>query len=385
MIPYSNLIAQHSAIRAEIEAATSEVMFGGEFTLGRHVTEFENAFANYCGCAYGIGVNSGTSALHLALAAFGIGPGDEVVTTAFTFIATVAAITYVGARPVLVDVDPETLTIDPDRLERAVTPRTRAIIPVHLYGQPADMEPILAVADRHGLIVIEDAAQAHGAEYHGRRVGSLGNAACFSFYPSKNLGAVGDAGMVVTNDARRASRLREMRDWGYSGDAPTGRAFNARMAAIQAAVLSVKLPHLEAWTERRRETSARYDAAIAGPALRPVSVLRGARHVRHIYALRALDRDVAIDEFRRRRIETRIHYATPIHLWSGQANLGYQKGSFPAAELAAREVISLPVHPELSSEQAEAVADAITAISASASRAESPHSTRAHIAKRAVT
>ena len=365
MIPYANLAAQHAAIRPELEAVIADVMFGSEFTLGRHVTGFEAAFARYCGAAYGVGVNSGTSALHLALVAYGIGPGDEVVTTAFSFVATAAAIVYAGARPILVDVDPTTLTIDPTRLERAVSSKTRAVVPVHLYGQPADMEPLRAFADRHGLVVIEDAAQAHGAVYCGRPVGSLGHAACFSFYPGKNLGAVGDAGMVLTSDAEVASRLRRLRDWGQSATEPLGRAFNARMAAIQAAVLAVKLRHLDSWTERRRENAAQYDMAIAGPELKTISVHRGVRHARHMYALRARNRDAAIAEFRRRGIETRIHYPNPIHLWEGSAGLGYQKGSFPAAEAAASQVISVPVHPELSAAQVRVIADAISAISVS--------------------
>ncbi len=371
MIPYADLAAQHATIRQGLEEAALEVLFGGAFTLGRHVTEFETAFASYCGCVHGVGVNSGTSALHLTLVAFGIGPGDEVIIPAFTFIATAAAVMYAGARPVLVDVDPDTLTIDPAALEASMSPNTRAIIPVHLYGQPADMEPILAIAERRGLAVIEDAAQAHGADYQERRIGSLGHAACFSFYPSKNLGAAGDAGMVVTNSAECASRLRGLRDWGDGGNEPVGRSFNARMAAIQAAVLSVKLQRLDTWTERRREIAARYDAAVAGPALKRISVRRGVRHVRHIYALRASERDFVINEFRERGIETRIHYPSPVHLWQGWGDLGYREGSFPHAEAAASEVISLPVHPELSSEQIAAVADAITAISASSALAPS--------------
>jgi dTDP-4-amino-4,6-dideoxygalactose transaminase len=363
MVPYANLTAQHAAIRPEIEAAVADVMFGGEFTLGRHVRGFEAAFASYCGVAYGVGVNSGTSAFHLALLAHGIGSGDEVITAAFSFVATIAAILYSGARPVLVDVDPATLTIEPSQLEKAISPKTRASLPVHLYGQPADMEPIRAFAERHGLVVIEDAAQAHGAEYHGRRVGGLGHASCFSFYPGKNRGAVGDAGMVLTNDSEIASCLRKLRDWGHGADVTVGRAFNARMAAIQAAVLAVKLGHLDGWTGRRRETAGRYDLAIAGPELEAVSVRSGVRHARHIYALRARDRGFAIGEFRRRGIETRVHYPKPLHLWEGASHLGYRKGSFPIAEAAAAEVLSIPVHPELSSTQVERVVDAISAIS----------------------
>ena len=360
MIPYANLVAQHAGIRTELEPVIAEVMFGCDFVLGHRVAEFEAAFAQHCGAAHGIGVNSGTSALHLALLAAEVGPGDEVITTAFTFVATVAAIGYTGARPVLVDIDPGTLNLDATQVEAAITPRTRAIVPVHFYGQPADMDPILAIASRHGLAVIEDAAQAHGAEYRGRRIGSLGDAGCFSFYPSKNLGAPGEAGMVVTNRPDWASRLKRLRDWGQAGPyRHVERGFNYRMAGIQGAVLGVKLRHLDRWTEVRRAHARRYDAAVAGPTLQTIALHPEARHVYHIYAVRARHRDLVQEEFRRRGIETRIHYPTPIHLLDAWADLGHRTGSFPHAERAAREVLSLPAHPELSAEQAGAVAAAI--------------------------
>ena len=360
MIPYANLVAQHAGIRAELEPVIAEVMFGCDFVLGHRVAEFESAFAQHCGVAHGIGVNSGTSALHLALLAAEVGPGDEVITTAFTFVATVAAIGYTGARPVLVDIDPGTLNLDAKQVEAAITPRTRAIVPVHFYGQPADMDPILAIASRHGLAVIEDAAQAHGAEYRGRRIGSLGDAGCFSFYPSKNLGAPGEAGMVVTNRPDWASRLKRLRDWGQAGPyRHVERGFNYRMAGIQGAVLGVKLRHLDRWTEVRRAHARRYDAAVVGPMLQTIALHPAARHVYHIYAVRARHRDLVQEEFRRRGIETRIHYPTPVHLLDAWADLGHRTGSFPHAERAAREVLSLPGHPELTAEQAGAVAAAI--------------------------
>jgi dTDP-4-amino-4,6-dideoxygalactose transaminase len=302
--------------------------------------------------------------LHLALLAADVGPGDEVITTVFTFVATVAAIGYTGARPVLVDIDPDTLTLDPGQVEAAITPRTRAIIPVHLYGHPAEMDPILEIARRHGLAVIEDACQAHGAEYRGRRIGSMGDAACFSFYPSKNLGAPGEAGMVVTRRPEWASRLRRLRDWGQAGAyRHVERGFNYRMAGIQGAVLGVKLRHLEAWTETRRNHAARYDAALGGPELKAIPVRSWVRHVYHIYAVRARHRDVVQEEFRRRGVESRVHYPTPIHLVDAWTDLGYRAGSFPHAERAAREVLSVPVHPELTPEQVTVVAGALRDIS----------------------
>ena len=364
MIPFADLVTQHARLRSELEPVIEEVMFGCEFVLGRRVAEFEDAFAAYCGASYGIGVNSGTSALHLALLAANLGPGDEVITTAFTFVATVAAIGYTGARPVLVDIDPETLTLDPACVAAAITAKTRAIVPVHLYGHPADMDSITGLAAQHGLVVIEDGAQAHGAAVHERRVGSIGDATCFSFYPSKNLGAPGEAGMIVTDRADWAERLRRLRDWGQSGAYNhVERGFNYRMAGIQGAVLAVKLRHLEQWTEARRSNAARYDASFSGSNLGRIMVRPWARHAYHIYAVRSPHRDELQAEFRRRGIETRIHYPAPVHLLDAWTDLGHRVGDFPHAERAAREVLSLPVHPELSTEQVDAVARAIDEVS----------------------
>ncbi len=363
MIPFADLVTQHARLKAELEPAIADVLASGEFVLGRRVAEFEETFADYCGTEHGIGVNSGTSALHLALLAAGVGPGHEVITTAFSFVATAAAIGYTGARPMLVDITPDSLTIDPARIEAAITPRTRAIVPVHLYGHPADMDPILAIARRHGLAVIEDAAQAHGAEYKGRRVGGLGDAGCFSFYPSKNLGACGDAGMVVTGHPDWARALRLLRDWGQAGPyRHVAPGFNYRMAGIQGAVLGVKLRHLDAWTSIRRRNAGRYDAAGPDPGLRPPRPRPWARHVYHIYAVRTPHRAAIQEEFRRLGIETRVHYPTPIHLSQAWTHLGYHAGDFPTAERASAEVLSLPVHPELTDAQVAAVAAAIGAI-----------------------
>jgi dTDP-4-amino-4,6-dideoxygalactose transaminase len=357
MIPFNDLKAQYRTIRAEIEAAVAGVLETGQYVLGAEVAAFEREFAAYSGGRHSVAVNSGTSALHLALLAAGVGPGDEVVTTPFTFVATVAAIDYTGARAVFVDIDPQTFTIDPDRVEAAVTPRTKAIMPVHLYGQPADMDPILDVARRHGLVVIEDAAQAHGAEYKGRRVGSLGHLAGFSFYPGKNLGAYGEGGAVVTNDLGHDRTLRMLRDWGserkYHHEL---KGFNYRMEALQGAILRVKLRHLEAWTESRRSLAARYDALLSGGPVAPPYVRPDVRHVYHVYAVRTGDRAGLQPRLHDLGVQTGIHYPIPVHLQPAFADLGYRRGDFPQAERAADEVLSLPMFPELTGEQVDAVA-----------------------------
>ena len=360
MIPIADLARQHALLRHELEPAIADVLARGEFVLGPRVVEFEEAFANYCGSRWSVGVNSGTSALHLALVAAGIGPGHEVITTAFSFVATVAAIQYTGARPVLVDIAPHSFNIDVRRIDAAVTPRTRAIVPVHLYGHPADMDPIVNIARQRGLTIIEDAAQAHGAEYKGRRVGCLGDMACFSFYPSKNLGACGEAGMVLTSHPELFRSVHLLRDWGQAGPyRHVARGFNYRMDAIQGAVLGVKLRHLDAWNSARREHAARYDAAITGPELEAPRVAAWARHAYYVYAVRARQRAAVEAELRRRGIETRVHYPTPIHLIEALADLGYRAGDFPNAERAASEVLSIPVHPELTPAQVDTVALAL--------------------------
>lgn len=363
MIPIADLARQHARIRQELDPAIADVLSRGEFILGRRVAEFEEAFADYCGSRWGVGVNSGTSALHLALLAAGIGAGHEVITTAFSFVATVAAIQYTGAHPVLVDIAPHSFNLDVERIEAAITARTRAILPVHLYGHPADMDPILDIARRHGLAVIEDAAQAHGALYKGRRVGSLGDAGCFSFYPSKNLGACGEAGMVVTSNQEIVRSVRMLRDWGQAGPyCHVARGFNYRMEAIQGAVLGVKLRHLDEWNAVRRAHAARYDAAIDGPHVQAPLREPWARHVYYVYAVRARHRGVVAAGLAARGIETRVHYPTPIHLIDALADLGYRAGDFPHAERAASEVLSIPVHPELTAGQVADVAKALCAV-----------------------
>jgi len=362
-IPFVDLKAQMRSIRGEIDEAIGRVLDSCHFTLGPEVAAFEDEFAAYCRRKQAVAVNTGTSALHLALLAAGIGAGDEVVTVPFTFVATASAIDYTGAKPVFVDIDPATLTMDPQALEAAITPRTRAILPVHLYGMTADMDPILAIARRHGLLVIEDAAQAHGAQYKGRPAGSLGDMACFSFYPGKNLGACGEGGMVVTNDEGWARRLRMLRDWGAEQKYHhLIKGYNFRMEAIQGAVLRVKLRHLEAWTEARRRAAAGYDALLAASNLPAQAVPTDRRHVYHVYAVRSPARAAWQQALQQQGIHTGIHYPTPVHLLPAFAELGGQPRQFPHAEAAAREVLSLPMYPELAPEQVQRVGQAVRAL-----------------------
>lgn len=360
MIPFVDLRSQYQAIRAEVGEAITRVLESCELVLGSEVSAFEREFASYCGTEHGIGVNSGTSALHLALLAAGVGHGDEVITVPFTFVATVSAICYTGARPIFVDVEPRTLSLDPAALEAAVTERTKAILPVHLYGQPADMDPILAVARRHGLVVIEDAAQAHGAEHKGRRVGGLGDLGCFSFYPGKNLGAYGEGGMVVTSSPAYARTIRMLRDWGAEKKYEhVLKGYNYRLEAIQGAVLRVKLRHLEAWTEARRSVAARYEEALKGSPIGLPWARPDVRHVYHLYAIRTPERARLQEQLLARGIQTGIHYPTPVHLLPAFADLGYRSGEFPQAERAAASVLSLPMYPELSASQVETVTRAV--------------------------
>ena len=361
MIPFADLQSQYRSIKGEIDAAIGRVLESAQFILGDEVAGFERDFAGYCQASETVAVNSGTSALHLALLAAGIGAGDEVITAPFTFVATVSAICYTGARPVFVDIEPEYFTIDPAKIEAAITPRTRAIMPVHLYGQPADMDPILDIARRHRLAVIEDAAQAHGAEYHGRRCGSLAEIAGFSFYPGKNLGAYGEGGAVTTTRADVAKTCRALRDWGQEKRYEHRlKGFNYRMDGIQGAVLRVKLRHLEAWTEQRRQVAAWYAETLDPDGVQLPKTRPGCRHVYHVFAVRTADRDGLRDVLGRQEIQTGIHYPIPVHLQPAHADLGYHAGDFPKAEAAAREVLSLPLFPEMTRDQVETVASAVS-------------------------
>jgi dTDP-4-amino-4,6-dideoxygalactose transaminase len=360
MIPLVDLRAQYRSIKDEIDAAIAEVLESCQFVLGEKVEAFESDFARYCQTEYALGVNSGTSALHLALLAAGVKPGDEVITVSYTFVASVAAILYTGARPVLVDIDPRSCTMDPERLEAAITPRTKAIMPVHLYGSCADMDPILEIARRHNLLVIEDAAQAHGAEYKGQRAGSIGNLACFSFYPGKNLGAYGEGGAVVTNDREYAEVIRRLRDHGqsrkYQHDAV---GYNYRMEAMQGAVLGVKLRHLEDWNGARRRHAATYRAALADTGLRLLKEMPYSRSVYHIFPVFTSQRDNLVEHLKAHGVSTAIHYPIPVHLQSGYRDLVYKVGDFRHTEQASNEVLSLPMYVELSSESVIEVSDAI--------------------------
>ncbi len=365
MIPFVDLKAQYRSIKPEIDAAVARVFETGQFVLGDEVAAFEKEFAAACGAAHGIAMSSGTAALQLALIAAGVGAGDEVITVPFTFVATAASILYNGARPVFVDVDPRSFTMDPALVEAAITPRTKAIMPVHLYGQPADMDPIRDIAARRGLIVIEDAAQAHAAHYKGRPAGSLGDLACFSFYPSKNLGAYGEGGLVTTHRADFADRLRLLRNWGERTKYEhVVAAFNARMQGLQGAILRVKLRHLEDWTESRRRHATRYRALLKDSGLGLPDEMPYARHVYHLYTVRVRERAVVRASLEAAGIQTGLHYPVPVHLQPAYADLGYRAGQFPESERAAAEVLSLPMYPELTDQQTAQVADAIrTAIS----------------------
>lgn len=364
MIPILDLKVQYEALREEIADALQNVLDSGQFVLGPDVRALEVEVAEYCGCAYGVGLASGTDALRLSLAALDIGSSDEVITTPFTFVATANTISHSGATPVFVDIDPQTFDIDPAAIAGAVTPRTRAVVPVHLYGQPADMDAILAIAEQRGLHVIEDAAQAIGAEYKGRRAGSIGNCGCLSFYPTKNLGAYGDAGMVVTNDAALAEKLDVLRRQGgktkYFHEV---LGFNSRLDTMQAAILRVKLRYLDAWQEQRRAAACRYDELLAASGA-PVTVPYArpdVRHVYHQYTIRAPKRDELAAFLKEWGVDTMIYYPLPLHLQGLYASLGMGEGSLPVAEAAGRQVLSLPMFPELTAEQQQEVVRAIAA------------------------
>jgi dTDP-4-amino-4,6-dideoxygalactose transaminase len=359
-VPFVDLKAQYRSIKAEVDAAVLDVLDSTQFVLGAQVAKFEEMFAPYCGAGFAAGTSSGTSALHLAMLALGVGPGDEVITTPHTFIASVSAIDYCGATPVFVDIDPVSFTIDPARIEAAITERTKAILPVHLYGQMADMDPIMEIADRRGVDVIEDAAQAHGAEYGGRRAGSVGRAGCFSFYPGKNLGAYGEGGAVTTDDPELDRMVRILRDWGaeqkYHHDF---KGYNYRLEGMQGAILAVKMAHIERWTEARRAAARRYDEGLADTPYATPAELPGRRHVYHVYAIRVPDRAAMMTHLADAGVASGIHYPIPVHLQPAFAELGHTRGDFPEAESAADEVLSLPMFPEITPEQQARVVDAV--------------------------
>jgi dTDP-4-amino-4,6-dideoxygalactose transaminase len=359
MIPVLDLKAQYRSIEREISGALNEVLASTDFVLGPQVKKLEQELARYCECRHAVGVASGTDALRLAMAALGIGPGDEVITSPFSFIATANTISHCGAKPVFVDIDPETFNISPTQVEGAVTLRTRAIVPVHLYGQPADLRPMMALAEKEGLHLIEDCAQAIGARYQGRPVGSLGNAGCLSFYPTKNLGAYGDGGMVLTNDPFVAEKIDVLRRQGsrkkYHAEV---LGFNSRLDSLQAAVLGVKLKYLDAWNEARRKAAHKYNQLLSELPVKTPMVSEQAWHVYHQYTIRTPRRDELAEHLKRRGIGTMVYYPIPIHQQAVYASAG-ETPSLPHAEAAAKEVLSLPIYPEITDGQVETVASAI--------------------------
>ncbi len=360
-IPLVDLRAQYQSIKPEIDAAIQNCLNRTDFILGEDVQQFEKEFAAFCGVKEAVAVSSGTDALALALLACGVGPGDEVITTAFTFIATAEAISHCGATPVLVDCDPVTYNLEPKRLDKFVTKKTKAILPVHLYGRPADMDPICSVAAKHGLKVIEDAAQAHGAVYKGKTIGGIGDVGCFSFYPGKNLGAYGDAGMVTTNDPEIAEKARILRDHGRKEKYNHLRVgFNRRMDTIQAAILRVKLKRLAEWTERRRAIAAKYRELLKNPAIiLPAEDEKDMSSVYHLFVIRTKMRAHIRRMLHVEGIESGIHYPIPLHLQPAYNTLKYKVGDFPHSELASDEVLSLPLYPELPDEQIVRIAGVI--------------------------
>ncbi|MBZ5702641.1 MAG: DegT/DnrJ/EryC1/StrS family aminotransferase [Acidobacteriia bacterium] len=354
---------QYASLRQEILDAVDRVCKNASFILGEEVAHFEQEFADYCGVRHCVAVNTGTSALHLSLLASGVGPGDEVITTSNTFIATAEAISYTGAKPVFVDIDPATANIAPQAVEKAITPRTRAIVPVHLYGRPVDLDAILAIADRHKLSVIEDACQAHGARYRGKRIGGFGQAAAFSFYPGKNLGAYGEGGALTTNDDAVAKLARTLRDHGqvarYYHDYV---GYNYRMDGFQGAVLRVKLRHLDAWNARRRELCALYRTLLAGSPVQLPQDLPQAESSHHLFVVYVQNRDAVRAELEKRGVATAIHYPVPVHLQKAYAGLGHRPGSLPHTEHACNRVFSMPLFPEMTDEQAEYAAKTLLEI-----------------------
>jgi len=359
-VPYLDLPAQLRGLRKEIDAALARTLDHCSFCLGPDVAQFEKDFAKFCGAEHGVGLNSGTSALHVAMLLAGVGPGDEVISTPCTFVATSWAISYVGAKPVYVDVDDATFNLDPKLIERAITPRTKAILPVHLYGHPFDVDAILAICRKHKLPLIEDACQAHGAKYKGKVIGAFGEMSCFSFYPGKNLGAAGEGGALVTNNAAFAARARALREHGstvrYYHDEI---GFNYRMEGFQGAVLGVKLKHLDTWTRERRRVAHRYHELLADTPLQLPREAGYAESAYHLYVVRHPRRDELKKHLEVNGVGCALHYPMSLHLQKCYAHLGHKEGAFPAAEKAARECLSLPIYPELTDAQIQRVVSVI--------------------------
>lgn len=362
-VAFLDLRAQYDTIADQIDAAMRDVVQRADFILGEDVAAFESQFAEYLGVKHVIGVASGLAALEMALRAYDIGPGDEVITPANTFIATVLSIVAVGAKPVLVDMDSRTHNIDPNAIEAAITPRTRALMPVHLYGQPADLDPILEIANRRNLIMIEDAAQAHGARYNGKRIGGFGHAAAFSFYPGKNLGAYGDGGAVATNDDKTADKLRQLRNYGQKAKYyHEVMGTNSRLDTIQAAVLRVKLRYLDQWNAGRRAHAGAYNSGLSSLPIGLVKTLPNVEHVHHLYVIEVANREKVQSQLQARGVSTGIHYPIPVHLQNASVSLGYKRGNFPHTERAAERILTLPMYAEMTKEQVDYVIEALSEI-----------------------
>lgn len=367
MIPFVNLSGQYFSLKEDIDNAISRVLHSGWFILGQELASFEEEFASYCNTKYGVGVGSGTEALHLALLACGVRPGDEVITVSNTAVPTVSAIDFANARPTFVDIDPKTYTMDPDKLEEYLkkrfsknnprsTIKPKAIIPVHLFGHPADMDRISEVARKYDLKVIEDACQAHGTEYKGKKAGSIGDAGCFSFYPTKNLGAYGDSGMIVTNDEETFKKLQMLRNYGEERKYHTVlRGFNSRLDEIQAAILKVKLGHLQSWNETRRNHAGLYNRLLRDSSVIIPVEEDYARHIFHLYVIRTKDQKKLQERLKTKEISTSIHYPAPIHFHPAYKNLGYRRGDLPISEKYATEILSLPMYPELEEDQIQTI------------------------------
>lgn len=359
IVPFVDLKAQYQTIAGEVDEAMHRVVGDADFILGRDVALFEREFADFCEAGYAVGLDSGTSALELALRAHGIGEGDEVITVSHTFVATVAAISYTGARPVLVDVDRDSYNIDAGKIEAAITPRTKALVPVHLYGQPADLDLILAIARKHNLVVIEDACQAHGARYKGKRVGALGDAGCFSFYPGKNLGAYGDAGMVVTNKKEIAERITLLRNYGQPQKyRHVMMGYNRRLDSLQAAVLRVKLPRLDEWNAARQRAARLYNELLEdAEGIRTPYAAEESSHAYHLYVVQHAQRERLLSYLHDQGVSAGLHYPIPVHLQPCYEDLGLRSGSLPVTEAVSSRVISLPMFAEITAEQIEYVCD----------------------------
>ncbi len=359
-IPVFDLKRQYMYLKAELDGAFTNVFDSGNFVLGENVRLFEEEFANYLDARFSVGVGSGTEALHLSLKACDIGPGDEVITVPNTAVPTISAISSAGARPVLVDVTPDTYTIDTKKIEKEITNKTKAILPVHMYGHSAEMEQIMKLAEAYNLRIIEDACQAHGAQYNGKNAGTSGDMGCFSFYPTKNLGAYGDGGIVVTNDEELYNKLLMLRNYGEVKKFTSKiEGFNSRLDEIQAAFLRVKLKYLDEWTNKRREIATRYQQLLFNSNVQLPSERQWAKHVYHLFVIRTNRRDALKDYLQEHGVGTHIHYPIPVHLQEAYKKLGYKAGDFPISERNAGEILSLPIYPELTTEEIETVAGLI--------------------------